>query len=381
MTDKFQHIISIIRNRYGNDYIPLHAPVFRGNEKSYTNNAIDSTFVSSVGEYVNLSEKMLANFTGAKYAVATVNGTAALHASLIIANVQANDLVIMQPLTFVATANAVSYCHAEPLFIDIDKDTLGLSPEKLTKFLCSKTYLDNSGRCIHKESGKIIRACVPMHTFGLMCRIEEIANVCAKYNIFLIEDAAEAIGSYTNNIHSGLIGQLGTLSFNGNKTITCGGGGAIITNDENLAKRAKHITTTAKVPHQWEFFHDEVAYNYRLPNINAALLCAQIEQIETFLKNKEETTQYYHKAFSQKGIDFIKPIAKTKSNFWLNCILLDDKVERDKFLTYSNENGVMTRPAWTLMNKLSMFKSCISDNLDNARDMENRLVNIPSGVI
>jgi perosamine synthetase len=381
MNVKFQHIVSIIRNRYGNEYIPLHAPVFRGNEKVYANNAIDSTFVSSVGEYVNLAEKMLADYTGAKYAVATGNGTAALHAALILANVQSNDLVIMQPFTFVATANAIAYCHAEPVFIDIDKDTLGLSPEKLSNFLNDETILDSKGNCIHKASGKTIRACVPMHSFGLMCRIEEIAKICKKHHIFLIEDAAESIGSYYNNIHSGLIGQLGTLSFNGNKTITCGGGGAIITNDENLAKRAKHITTTAKVPHQWEFFHDEIGYNYRLPNINAALLCAQIEQLDAFLKNKEETAHNYHQAFLQIGINFPQAITNTKSNYWLNCVLLDNREERDEFLKYSNENGVMTRPAWTLMNKLPMFKNSICENIENAIDLENRLVNIPSGVL
>lgn len=381
MSEKFQNIISIIRKRYGNEYIPLHAPVFRGNEKKYTNKAIESTYVSSVGEFVNLAEKMLAEYTGAKFAVATGNGTAALHTALILANVKPNDLVIMQPFTFVATANAIAYCQAEQLFIDIDKDTLGLSAEKLSEFLKNETFINSERKCIHKSSGKTIKACVPMHSFGLICKIEEIAKICLEHHIFLIEDAAESIGSYFNNIHSGLIGQLGTLSFNGNKTITCGGGGAIITNDEKLAKRAKHITTTAKVPHQWEFYHDEIGYNYRLPNLNAALLCAQIEQLDVFLKNKEETAHFYHQDFSQIGINFPKAISNTKSNYWLNCILLDNKEERDKFLKYSNENGVMTRPAWTLMNKLPMFKNSICANIDNALEMENRLVNIPSGVI
>jgi len=377
----FENIIEIIRQRYGAGQIPLHAPVFRGNEKKYTNLAIDSTFVSSVGEYVNQSEKMLAEFTGAKYAVATGNGTSALHAALVVAGVQANDLVITQPFTFVATANAIAYCHAEPVFIDIDKDTLGLSPEKLKLFLEQESHLNDQGLCIHTASGRTIRACLPMHSFGLVCRIKEIAKICKDYNIILVEDAAESIGSYVGDTHTGLIGQLGTLSFNGNKTITCGGGGAIITNDEAIAKKAKYITTTAKVPHAYEFFHDELGYNYRLPNLNAALLCAQIEQLDGFLKNKAETANFYHQEFAKKNIDFVKNLEGTTSNYWLNCVLLKDRNERDAFLKYSNENGVMTRPAWTLMNKLPMYAHCIKGNIDNALEIENRLVNIPSSVI
>ena len=381
MSKHFENIIGIIRQRYGAGQIPLHAPVFRGNEKKYTNLAIDSTFVSSVGEYVNQSEKMLAEFTGAKYAVATGNGTSALHAALVVAGVQANDLVITQPFTFVATANAVAYCHAEPVFVDIDKDTLGLSAEKLKLFLEKEAHINDQGICIHKATGRTIRACLPMHSFGLVCRIKEIANICKNYNIVLVEDAAESIGSYVGNIHTGLIGQLGTLSFNGNKTITCGGGGAIITNDEAIAKKAKYITTTAKVPHAYEFFHDELGYNYRLPNLNAALLCAQIEQLDGFLKNKAETANFYHQEFAKNNIEFVKNLEGTTSNYWLNCVLLKDRNERDAFLKYSNENGVMTRPAWTLMTKLPMYEHCIKGSIDNALEMENRLVNIPSSVL
>ncbi|MDI1234256.1 MAG: LegC family aminotransferase [bacterium] len=381
MNTTFETILAIIRSRYGNGQIPLHAPVFRGNEKKYTNLAIDSTFVSSVGEYVNLAEKMLADFTGAKYAVATGNGTSALHAALVVAGVKANDFVLTQPFTFVATANAIAYCHAEPIFIDIEKDTLGISPEKLKSFLESESHLNANGECVHTKSGRIISACLPMHSFGLVGRIQEIADICAASHIILVEDAAESIGSYVGNTHTGLIGKLGTLSFNGNKTITCGGGGAIITNDEAIAKKAKYITTTAKVPHAYEFFHDELGYNYRLPNLNAAMLCAQIEQLEGFLKNKQETAQYYHEQFTKNKIEFVKNIEGTTSNYWLNCILLKDRNERDAFLKYSNENGVMTRPAWTLMSKLPMYENCIKGNIDNALEMENRLVNIPSSVI
>lgn len=381
MNTHFENIIGIIRQRYGAGQIPLHAPVFRGNEKKYTNIAIDSTFVSSVGEYVNQLEKMLAEFTGAKYAVATGNGTSALHAALVVAGVQANDLVITQPFTFVATANAVAYCHAEPVFVDIDKDTLGLSPEKLKLFLEKEAHVNDQGICIHKATGRTIRACLPMHSFGLVCRIKEIAKICEEYNIILVEDAAESIGSYVGNTHTGLIGQLGTLSFNGNKTITCGGGGAIITNDEAIAKKAKYITTTAKVPHAYEFFHDELGYNYRLPNLNAALLCAQIEQLDGFLKNKAETANFYHHEFAKNNIEFVKNLEGTTSNYWLNCVLLKDRNERDAFLKYSNENGVMTRPAWTLMTKLPMYEHCIKGPIENALEIENRLVNIPSSVL
>jgi perosamine synthetase len=381
VSSQFENIVSIIRQRYGSGQIPLHAPVFRGNEKKYTNDAIDSTFVSSVGEYVNRSEKMLAEFTGAKYAVATGNGTSALHAALVVAGVQPNDLVVTQPFTFIATSNAIAYCHAEPLFVDIDADTLGLSPEKLKTFLVSETSMNDKGLCTHKVTGRIIRACLPMHSFGLVCRITEIAEICKEHNIILVEDAAESIGSYAGSTHTGLIGALGTLSFNGNKTITCGGGGAIITNDEAIAKKAKYLTTTAKVPHQWEFFHDELGYNYRLPNLNAAMLCAQIEQLDGFLKNKAETAMFYHHEFGKNNIRFIKALDGTISNYWLNCILLEDRNERDAFLDYSNSNGIMTRPAWTLMPKLPMYLNCICGNIDNSIEMENKVVNIPSSVI
>lgn len=381
MNQQFDHIISAIRSRYGNGNIPLHAPVFRGREKEYTANAIDSTFVSSVGEYVNQAEKMLAEYTGAHYAVATGNGTSALHAALVVAGVVKDDLVICQPLTFVATANAIAYCGAEPAFVDIDKDSLCLSPDHLRAFLEKETTLSDKGLCIHKNTGRIIRACVPMHAFGLVGRIGEIADVCKAYNIVLVEDAAESIGSKVGTIQTGLFGAVGVLSFNGNKTITCGGGGAIITNDEALAKQAKHITTTAKRPHAWEFFHDTLGYNYRLPNINAALLCAQIEQLDGFLENKRETAELYHKAFRAAGVEYLVAAEGTTSNYWLNCIVLKDRAERDAFLNYSNAQGVMTRPAWTLMNKLPMYSHCICAEISNAEEMENRLVNIPSSVI
>jgi len=378
----YKDIIDFIRNIYKTDeFIPLHEPRFRGNEKKYINECIDSTFVSSVGKFVDQFEASVAKFTGAKYAIATVNGTAALHIGLLLSDVQPNDEVITQPLTFVATANAISYCNAFPVFIDVDVDTMGLSPEKLSDFLNKNTELID-GKCVNKTTKRIIKAVVPMHTFGLPARIDEIVLVCKKHHINVVEDAAESLGSYYKNQHTGTFGLIGTLSFNGNKTITTGGGGMLITNDETIAKKAKHITTTAKTPHLWDYNHDITAYNYRLPNLNAALGCAQMESLPEYLKNKQKLAKIYKDFFKNENtIDFIEPVKNGTSNFWLNAIKFDSLESRNTFLEITNNKGVMTRPIWKLMNTLPMYSSAQCGNLDNARALENRIVNLPSSVI
>jgi aminotransferase in exopolysaccharide biosynthesis len=375
------NIIDFIKQTFNtNEFIPLHEPRFIGNEKKYLNDCIDSTFVSSVGKYVDMFEKEFASYVGSKYAIATVNGTAALHISLILADVKRDDEVITQPLTFIATCNAISYCGAKPIFVDVDLDTLGLSPESLENFLeINCEIVDN--KCINKTTGKIVKACVPMHAFGHPCRIDEIKKICDIWNIILVEDSAESLGSTYKDKHTGTFGQIGAFSFNGNKIITSGGGGVIVTDDEDLAKRAKHITTTAKVPHAFEYVHDEIAYNYRLPNINAALLVAQMENLDKFLKSKRELTEIYKDFFSKSAIKLILEPENSKSNYWLQAVLLDNKKQRDEFLEITNKNGVMTRPIWKLMNELEMFKDCQKSELVNAKYLEERIVNIPSSVI
>jgi len=377
----FSETVEFIKSQFpGKDFIPLHEPRFVGNERKYVLDCIDSTFVSSVGKYVDDFEKQLAKYTNAKYAVACVNGTAALHMALIVAGVEQNNLVITQPLSFIATCNAISYIKASPLFIDVDMATMGLSPIKLQDYLNEFAAIDAQGNCIHKVTKQKISACVPMHTFGHPCKIDEIAKICNEYNIVLIEDAAESIGSYYKEKHTGTFGKLAAFSFNGNKTITSGGGGAIITNDEALAKKAKYLTTQAKVPHKWDFVHDEIGYNYRLPNLNAAFLCAQMEQLNLFVENKRELAQLYKQFFKNSEVIFFEESENSKSNYWLNTVLFKDKETRDKFLEYSNSNGVMTRPAWALMTRLVMFKDCLRGNLNNSLNLEDRIVNIPSSV-
>lgn len=372
-------IIKFIREQYQTDsFIALHEPVFIGNEKKYLAECIDSTFVSTVGVYVNQFEEMIAKYTNAKYAIATVNGTSAIHIALILAGTERNDEVITQPLTFIATCNAISYCGATPVFVDVDKDTMGLSPTSLSAFLEESTE-QKHGACYNKVTGNKISAVLPMHTFGHPCRIEEIANICEKYNITLIEDAAESLGSYSNGKHTGTFGKVGAFSFNGNKTITSGGGGMIVTNDKQLAQRAKHLTTTAKAPHPYEFIHDEIGYNYRLPNINAALGCAQMESIETILKDKRNLATAYQQFFEHKNITFFKERNGTQTNYWLNAVILKNKKERDLFIESTNKADVMTRPIWHLMNNLKMFESCQKADISNATWLEERVVNIPSG--
>ena len=375
----FESIVDFIRTKFpGQEFIPLHAPVFQGNEKKYLTDAIDSTYVSSVGAYVNRFEEMMCDITGAKYAIAIVNGTNALHLSLLLADVTANDEVLSQSLTFIATCNAISYIGALPLFIDVDMDTLGMSPESLRRFLETHGEKREDGFTYNRLTDNRIKACVPMHTFGFPCRIDEIAAICDEYNIVLIEDAAESIGSYYKGKHTGLYGAMGTFSFNGNKTVTCGGGGALITNDEALAKKAKHLSTQAKVPHRWAFMHDAVGYNYRLPNLNAALACAQLEQLNVFVENKRALAEDYATFFNSKNIKFTTELPETTANYWLNVIWLENREERDDFLEYANSNGVMSRPVWELMHTLPMFKNAMKADLSNSEWIADRIVNIPS---
>lgn len=378
----FQIIIDKIRELYGESgkIIPLHTPLFIGNEKKYLEECIDSTFVSSVGKFVNIFEDKIAEYTGSKRAVACVNGTSALHIALRLVGVEQNDEVITQPLTFIATANAISYCGAKPLFLDVDKKTMGLSPLALENFL-SREAVIKSGECYNGSTGNRIKACVPMHTFGHPCRIDEIALICEKYNIELVEDAAESIGSFYKGKHTGTFGKIGVLSFNGNKIITTGGGGMLLFNDEKLAKRAKHLTTQAKVAHPWNFEHDEIGYNYRMPNLNAALGVAQMQNLDLYLEKKRKLANSYEAFFHNEKILFFTEPEDCISNYWLNVLIFGSEEERNQFLNESNTQGVMTRPAWHLMTKLPMFENCQRGSLANSEWLEERIVNIPSSVI
>jgi len=378
----YQNVIDFIQELYQTkDFLPLHEPKFIGNEKKYVNEAIDSTFVSSVGKYVTQLEEMVAEFSGTKYAIATSNGTSALHIGLKLVGVDENSEVITQPLTFIATANAIAYCNAQPIFIDVDRDTLGLSATKLEEFLNEFTFVNEDGECINKTTNKVIKACVPMHTFGHACKIDEIVAICNKYNIAVVEDAAESLGSYYKGKHTGSFGKVGIFSFNGNKIITTGGGGMIVTDDETLAKRAKHITTTAKVPHPYEYIHDEIGYNYRLTNLSAALGVAQMENLPLFIEKQRELATKYEAFFKESEIEFVTEPKDSTSNYWLNAILLKDRETRDAFLKYTNDNGIMTRSIWRLMNKLEMFKDAQCGDLSNAEWLEDRVINISSSVI
>lgn len=378
---KFDEILAFIKKLYpGLEMVPLHAPVFRGNEKKYLIECIDSTYVSYVGKYVSQFEDEIRKYTGSKYAIAVVNGTCALEIALKLAGVKDGDEVLTQALTFIASVNAISYCKASPVFIDSDLETLGMSVDKLHNFLLNFTEIKSDGFCYNKITGKRIAACLPVHIFGHPLKIDEILSLCNNYHIPVVEDAAESIGSKYKNRHTGTFGKFGVLSFNGNKTITTGGGGMILTDDEALAIKAKHLTTTAKVPHKWEFIHDEIGYNYRMTNVCAAIGCAQMEQIESFINSKRDLAKIYSEYFKTTAIPFYMEKNDCYSNYWLNVIFLQDREERDMFLKFSNENGVMTRPAWHLINKLEMYKNCFSDNLDNANWLEDRIVNIPSSV-
>jgi aminotransferase in exopolysaccharide biosynthesis len=378
----FNQVVEFIKSIYPNQNpVPLHAPVFLGNEKNYLSDCIDSTYVSYIGKYVTQFEQITARYTGAKFAIAVVNGTAALHIALKVAGVEYDDEVLTQSLTFVATANAISHCGAKPVFVDVDLDTMGMSPEKLDDWLKKNTKPSLPSqplKCINKLTNKPVSAIVPMHTFGHPCRIDEIVEIANKYNIPVIEDSAESLGSYYKNQHTGTFGVAGILSYNGNKSVTTGGGGMIITNDEEIAKKAKHITTTAKLPHKWEFIHDQIAYNYRLTNLNAAIGLAQMEYYDKILENKRETALLYNDFFKEKDIKFFTELDNSRSNYWLNVIQLNSLEQRDSFLNYTNDNGIITRPVWRLMNKLDIYKNCQAGNLDNSLMLETRVVNLPS---
>jgi perosamine synthetase len=378
----FDGFIEFVQNLYStNEFIPLHAPKFKGNEKKYILDTINSTYVSSVGEFVNDFEKSVSEYTGAKYAIATTNGTAALHVALRLCGVGENTEVITQSLTFIATCNAIRYCGAKPVLLDVDRSTLGLSPESLNTFLQDNCEVRNDGICWNKLTNSKIIACLPMHTFGFPAQLDEIQQICSQYNIHLIEDAAESLGSFYKNKHTGNLGKLAILSFNGNKIITSGGGGMILTNNENLAKKAKHISTTAKLPHEWNFVHDEIAFNYRMPNLNAALGLGQMDYIHKTLDSKRSIAKNYQNWGKDNGFEFISEPKNTKSNYWLNQVLLRDKKQRDEMLKITNFNGVMTRPAWTPMHKLELNKDCQFGPMNNTEWLFERLVSVPSSAI
>jgi len=380
MNELAKHLATFIREELypGREVIGLHEPTFDGNEKAYVLDAIDSTFVSSVGKYVDRFEEMMAEYTGAARAVAAMNGTAALHAALHLVGVGRDDLVITQPLTFV-----IRYCGADPVFVDVDDDTLGLSPTAVERFLENECRLDASGATVHKKTGRQITGCVPMHTFGLPMRIQELVDLCDGWSIPVIEDAAESLGSFVGDTHTGRFGRIGVLSFNGNKTITTGGGGMIITDNEELGARAKHITTTAKVPHRWEYVHDELGFNYRLPNLNAALGCAQMEQLEAKLAAKVEISARYAATiagFGRGAGDFQMVTTRlgTRSNYWLNAIRCPTRTIRDHLLETLNDNKIMARPIWELMYRLPTFKDSVTTDCPAAERLVDTVVNVPS---
>ncbi len=399
MTD-YKKTIDFIKSVYGNqEFTPLAVPVFAGNEKKYLNECIDTTFVSSVGKFVDRFENDMAAYTGAKRAVVCVSGTNALHMSLLLVGVKQDDEVLTQALTFIATCNALSYIGAHPVFLDVDRSTMGLSPDGMKEWLQKNAevrkntrineldkshdfaYQEEEYACYNKNTGRRIKACVPMHTFGHPVRIEEIAALCKEWHIELVEDAAESIGSKYKGKHTGTFGKVGAISFNGNKTITTGGGGMMLFNDEEFGAYAKHITTQAKIPHRWEFRHDHIGFNYRMPNINAALGCAQLENLDKYIASKRKVAAEYEAFFKNvPDIEFFVDSPDTFSNYWLNVVILPNKEAQIEFLTQTNDNGVMTRPIWELMTRLPMFEKCENDGLKNTIWFADRVVNIPSSV-
>lgn len=372
-------LVKFVRELYStNEFIPLHAPTFNGHEKEYVLETIESTFVSSVGKFVDRFEDEIKSYTGTARAVATVNGTAALHTALYMAGVRAGDIVITQALTFVATCNALFHIGAEPVFVDVSRGSLGLCPQALALWLENNAAIDDQGVCRDRSNGKIIRAAVPMHTFGHPVELDEINAVCNKWHITLVEDAAESLGSWYKGKHTGTLSRFAALSFNGNKVITTGGGGMVLCATEEDGKRTKHVTTTAKVPHPFEFFHDEPGFNFRMPNLNAALGCAQMESLPAFLKQKRAIAQLYCDFFSGTDFQFVTEPAYAHSNYWLNAIICPDVQTRDNLLKETNEQGVMTRPIWKLMHRLPMFAQARRGDLSNSEWIEAHLINLPS---
>ncbi|WP_107840199.1 LegC family aminotransferase [Metasolibacillus meyeri] len=378
MNKQWMEFAESIKNLYGKDFIALHEPTFNEKEIDYVTDCVQTGWVSSVGSYVTRFEEDLAKFVGVKRAVAVVNGTAALHIALKIVGVRADDEVLMPSLTFIATANAVSYLQAIPHFVDVNEETLGVDPFKLEQYLGEIAEL-RQGELYNKQTNRRIKALLPMHTFGHPCMLDELVALCDKYKLELVEDAAESLGSYYNGKHTGTFGKVSAMSFNGNKVITTGGGGVILTNDEELANYAKHLTTTAKVPHCWEFVHDEIGYNYRMPNINAALGCAQLEKISQFIEQKRDLTRFYENlVVNIAGIRLFKEPIHTKSNYWLQVILLDEQNNRNEVLNFLNEQGVMSRPIWTPLHELEMYKECPKMNLAITEQLKQTVINIPS---
>ncbi len=374
-------VVRFIRELYRTEeFIPLHAPTFAGNELKYVTETIQSTFVSSVGKFVDDFERKMEAFTCSTKAIATVNGTAALHAALYMAGVKSGDYVITQALTFVATCNALHHMGAEPIFVDVSKVSLSLCPIALDNYLADNAFSNESG-CFHKSTQRRISAVVPMHTFGHPAELDELVAVCQKWNLVLVEDAAESLGSYYKGKHTGTIGLLGALSFNGNKIITTGGGGMVLCRDASLGARTKHVTTTAKVPHPYEFFHDEPGFNYRLPNLNAALGCAQMELLPDFLTQKRKLATLYKNYFADTEFTFVDEPSYASSNFWLNAVICPDTDSREHLLKTTNDSGVMTRPIWKLMHRLPMFQQVPRDDLQVSEWVEQHLVNLPSSPI
>lgn len=376
-----KNIVEFVRDIYQtNDFIPLHAPTFSGNEQKYVTETITSTFVSSVGQFVDQFEQQIETYTGTKKAVATVNGTAALHAALYMAGVQRGDFVITQALTFVATCNALYHMGAEPIFVDVSPVSLGLCPKAMEQYLVENAQITDNG-CIHKQTQRPIRAVVPMHTFGHPVELDELIDVCKKWNIVLVEDAAESLGSFYKEQHTGTLGEFGAVSFNGNKIITTGGGGMVLCRTENLGAQTKHITTTAKVPHPFEFYHDEAGFNYRMPNLNAALGCAQMEVLEEYIVNKRALAKRYIEFFESSDLQFVVEPTYAKSNYWLNAVICPSADVRNELLDATNKAGVMTRPIWQLMHRLPMFKDAPRGPLPNSEHIEAHLINLPSSPV
>jgi len=376
-----EHLVSFIREMYGShEPIGLHEPLFIGREKDYVNEAIDSTYVSSVGKFVNRFEVDLTTYTGSHQAVATVNGTSALHVALVTCGVGVDDLVITQSLTFVATCNAIRYCGADPIFVDVDAHTLGLSPLAMRQWLEEHAFVDDQGQCRHTESMRTIKVALPMHTFGHPADLDGLLAVCRDWKLILIEDAAESLGSFYKGQHTGTVGALGTLSFNGNKTITTGGGGAVLASTSALAARVKHLTTTAKQAHAYDFVHDEMAFNYRMPNINAALGCAQLEQLGGFIQAKRELAMAYKAFVASSDCRFVDEPEGSRSNFWLNAVLCHNRTQRDALLNHLHSHGILSRPIWTPMHLLPMFATCLHGALPQTARLFDTLVNLPSSV-
>ncbi|MEC1178879.1 LegC family aminotransferase [Metasolibacillus meyeri] len=378
MNTQWEEFTENIKKLYEKDFVALHEPTFNEKEIEYITDCVKTGWVSSVGSYVTRFEEELAKFVGVKRAVAVVNGTAALQIALKVVGVQVNDEVLIPSLTFIATANAVSYLQAIPHFVDVNVETLGVDSFKLEKYLNEIAEL-RQGELYNKQTNRRIKALVPMHTFGHPCMLDELSALCDKYNLVLVEDAAESLGSYYKGKHTGTFGQVSAMSFNGNKIITTGGGGAILTDDEALADYAKHLTTTAKVPHRWEFIHDEIGYNYRMPNLNAALGCAQLEKISDFIKQKRRLTEFYERQLANiEGMQLFKEHVNTQSNYWLQVILLDKQYDLDKVLCFLNDQGIMARPIWKPLHELEMYKQCPRMNLLVTEKLKRIIINIPS---